>query len=217
MLIVKLAKRLFTVGKAITLGMPNDALDRDPIQLFGEWIKSARDLDFFLPESMSLSTVSANGKPSARMVLLKNYSPEGFTFYTNYASRKCRDLEGNPNVALLFHWNILQRQIRVEGTVVRVPKQESEAYFSSRDRGSQIGTWASKQSAALQDRVGLEQREKKYREKFRDQIVPLPEFWGGYRVCPERIEFWQGRANRLHDRVLFEKNENAWTAGRLYP
>ena len=217
MLIIKLAKRLFTVGKALTLGMPNDALDRDPIELFGEWFKTARDLDFFLPESMSLSTVDANGKPSVRMVLLKNHGPEGFTFYTNYTSRKSRELKGNPNVALLFHWNILQRQVRVEGTAVRVSKQESETYFSSRERGSQIGVWASRQSAPLPDRAELEQRDKKCREKFRDQIVPLPEFWGGFRVSPERIEFWQGRANRLHDRVLFEKNNDAWTAGRLYP
>lgn len=217
MLIVKFAKRLFTVGKAVSFGMPNDALNRDPIQLFGEWFKTARDLDFFLPESMSLSTVDANGKPSVRMVLLKNYGPEGFTFYTNYTSRKSRELEGNSNVALLFHWNILQRQVRVEGRAVRISKQESEAYFSSRDRGSQIGVWASKQSAPLSERAELERRDRKCQEKFRDQAVPLPEFWGGFRVCPERIEFWQGRANRLHDRVLFEKINDAWIAGRLYP
>ena len=189
MLIVKLAKRLFTVGKAVSLGMPNDALNRDPIELFGEWFKTARDLDFFLPESMSLSTVSADGKPSVRMVLLKNYGPDGFTFYTNYTSRKSRELEGNPNVALLFHWNILQRQVRIEGRTVRIPKQESEAYFSSRDRGSQIGVWASKQSAPLSERAELERRDKKCQEKFRDQDVPLPEFWGGFRVSPERLEF----------------------------
>ncbi len=217
MLIVTLAKRLFTVGKALSFGMPEDALERDPIELFGEWFKTARDLDFFLPESMSLATVSAQGKPSVRMVLLKGYDPLGFTFYTNYSSRKSRELDGNVNVALLFHWNILQRQVRVEGTVARVSEQESQAYFASREPGSQIGAWASKQSAPMSGRAELERREKKYRDKFRGQTVPLPEFWGGYRVVPERIEFWQGRANRLHDRVLFEKAANTWTAGRLFP
>ncbi len=217
MMIVTLVKRLFTVGKALSFGMPDDVLDRDPIQLFGEWLKTARELDFFLPESMSLSTVSAHGKPSARMVLLKDHGPGGFTFYTNYTSRKSRQLDGNPNVALLFHWNILQRQVRVEGTVVRVPKPESEAYFASRQRGSQIGAWASKQSSLLEDRAELVQRERRCQEKFHNQRVPLPKFWGGFRVEPEKIEFWQGRTNRLHDRVLFEKNNDTWTTGRLYP
>ncbi len=217
MLVVTLAKRLFTVGKALSFGMPDDVVDRDPVQLFGEWFKTARDLDFFLPESMSLATVSKQGKPSVRMVLLKGYDPEGFTFFTNYTSRKSLELEDNPNVALLFHWNILQRQVRVEGPAVRVSKQESETYFASRERGSQIGAWASKQSARLKDRAELLRREKKYQKQFHDQAVPLPEFWGGFRVNPERIEFWQGRANRMHDRVLFEKEQGAWTADRLYP
>jgi pyridoxamine 5'-phosphate oxidase len=148
---------------------------------------------------------------------LKAHDEQGFVFYTNYGSRKARELEENPRATLLFHWAILQRQIRLEGPVSRVTKEESESYFHSRARGSQVGAWASAQSERLSDRETLERRVKEYEEKFRGQEVPLPPFWGGYRLAPVSIEFWQGRANRLHDRVKFIREGEGWNRIRLYP
>jgi pyridoxamine 5'-phosphate oxidase len=142
------------------------------------------------------------------MVLLKEFNDDGFVFYTNYASRKSQDLNENNKIALLFHWNVLQRQVRIEGRVEKVTPEQSEQYFHSRDRGSQIGAWASKQSSPLASKEALKQSEAYYTEKFAGQEVPLPEFWGGWRIKPHYLEFWQGRANRLHDRICFEQDQN---------
>jgi pyridoxamine 5'-phosphate oxidase len=153
------------------------------------------------------------------MVLLKSFDERGFVFFTNYESRKARELEANPRAALLFHWTKLERQIRLEGTVSRIAKAESEAYFFSRDRGSQIGAWASEQSRELSEREELERRFAEVDLRYQGRIVPLPPFWGGYRLAPLKIEFWQGRKNRLHDRLVFERDADGapWRAGHLYP
>ncbi len=206
-----------TAGKAVSLGLSERSAGHDPLALFSTWFGDAEKAGIFLPESMALATATPDGLPSVRYVLLKAYDERGFVFYTNYESRKARELEENPRATLLFHWAILQRQIRLEGRVSRVTKEESEAYFHSRARGSQVGAWASAQSEALSDRETLERRVKEYQEKFRGQEVPLPPFWGGYRLAPVSIEFWQGRANRLHDRIKFIREGEGWNRVRLYP
>lgn len=210
---------LFTFGQGVALPLPEISPDSDPFDLFQQWFDDANKSGILLPESMSVSTVSANGQPSSRMVLLKEFDQDGFVFYTNFGSRKSQELAQNPNLALLFHWNVLQRQIRIEGTVERVSSEQSERYFHSRDRGSQIGAWASKQSSKMQTANELKEREQHFKEKFAGKEVPLPEFWGGWRVKPHYIEFWQGRASRLHDRICFEKTENSaqWQQFKLHP
>jgi len=206
-----------TAGKAVTLGLSERSAGTDPLLLFSQWFQAAEKGGIFLPESMALATATPDGVPSVRYVLLKAYDERGFVFYTNYASRKAREMDENPEATLLFHWAILQRQVRLEGRVGRISKEESEAYFHSRGRGSQIGAWASAQSEPLPDRETLERRVKEYQEKFRGQEVPLPPFWGGYRLLPRSMEFWQGRANRLHDRIRFIRQGKEWERVRLYP
>jgi pyridoxamine 5'-phosphate oxidase len=181
------------------------------------WLKEAEKSGIILPESMSVSTCNQAGKPSSRMVLLKSVDDQGFVFFTNYGSRKADELEQNPFAALLFHWNMLQRQVRIEGKIERISQAESEAYFHSRGRGSQIGAWASKQSKQLDSRETLVDNVKYYEEKFTGKTVPLPEFWGGYRVIPESIEFWQGKADRLHDRFVYTKQKDGFSMVRLNP
>jgi pyridoxamine 5'-phosphate oxidase len=195
---------LFTFGQGVALPLPDISSQTNPIQLFGQWFNDANKSGILLPESMSVSSCDNNGQPSSRMVLLKEFDEQGFVFYTNYASRKSQDLTENHKIALLFHWNVLQRQVRIEGVVEKVTREQSEKYFHSRDRGSQIGAWASKQSSPLANKEALKKQEIYYTEKFAGQPVPLPEFWGGWRIKPHYIEFWQGRANRLHDRICFE-------------
>lgn len=151
------------------------------------------------------------------MVLLKSFDEQGFVFYSNYGSRKSQELTNNNQVALLFHWGVLQRQVRIEGIVEKVSKKESEQYFQSRDRGSQIGAWASRQSETMCNESELKERFKQMEQEFAGKTVPLPEFWGGWRIIPERIEFWQGRASRLHDRVIFTKQDNRWEVTKLFP
>ena len=206
-----------TAGKAVTLGLSERSAGTDPLLLFSQWFQAAEKGGIFLPESMALATATPDGVPSVRYVLLKAYDERGFVFYTNYASRKAREMDENPEATLLFHWAILQRQVRLEGRVGRISKEESEASFHSRARGSQIGAWASAQSEPLPDRETLERRVKEYQEKFRGQEVPLPPFWGGYRLLPRSMEFWQGRANRLHDRIRFLRQGEEWNRVRLYP
>ena len=206
-----------TAGKAVTLGLSERSAGTDPLLLFSDWFREAEKSGLFLPESMALATATPDGIPSVRYVLLKAYDERGFVFYTNYESRKAREMEENPEATLLFHWAILQRQVRVEGRVTRISEEESAAYFHSRARGSQIGAWASAQSEILPDRETLERRVKEYAEKFRGREVPLPPFWGGYRLAPRSMEFWQGRANRLHDRVKFIRQGGDWDRVRLYP
>lgn len=208
---------LLTFGQGVVLPLPEISENSDPHDLFKLWLNEAENSGILLPESMSISTVNSNGMPSSRMVLLKEHNPEGFIFYTNFGSKKSQELEQNPNIALLFHWNVLQRQVRIEGTVEKISQEKAEKYFHSRDRGSQIGAWASKQSSILTGKNELKEREAFYKKKFANQTVPLPEFWGGYIVKPRYIEFWQGRASRLHDRVIFDLQQNQWQQKRLYP
>ena len=211
---------VFSLGQGIkdlTRGLTEAEVGPDPFRLFGEWFDRARASGLALPEAMTLATASRDGAPSARMVLLKGFDQRGFIFYTNYDSRKCRDLDENPRAALICHWLLLQRQVRIEGTVERTSAEESEAYFRTRLRGSQIGAWASTQSAPLERYDQLVQKAKEVEQKFKAQDIPRPSFWGGYVVKPERIEFWQGRANRLHDRLVYERDGNGWTLTRLNP
>ena len=207
----------FTLGQGLLIENKTLATTDDPISFFESWLSTAKKSGIILPESMSVSTVDHQGKPSSRMVLLKEVNQQGFVFFTNYGSRKSKELEQNPFVALLFHWNMLQRQVRIEGRIERISHEESEAYFHSRSRGSQIGAWASKQSQVFDERQTLVDSVKYYEEKFTNQTIPLPEFWGGYRVIPEKIEFWQGKADRLHDRFVYTKQDNNWEINRLNP
>jgi pyridoxamine 5'-phosphate oxidase len=207
----------FTLGQGVLIENKALTTTNDPIQFFDTWLKEAENTGVVLPESMSVSTCTTEGRPSSRMVLLKEVDQDGFVFFTNYGSRKAGELEQNPFAALLFHWNILQRQVRIEGRIERVSHEESEAYFHSRGRGSQIGAWASKQSQTLDERQSLVDSVKFYEEKFAGKAVPLPAFWGGYRVIPEKIEFWQGKADRLHDRFVYTKQGSEWTITRLNP
>lgn len=207
----------FTLGQGVLIENKSLAMTDDPILFFGDWLKEAETAGIILPESMSVSTCTTQGHPSSRMVLLKEVDQQGFVFFTNYGSRKAAELEQNPFAALLFHWNMLQRQVRVEGRIERISHTESEQYFHSRSRGSQIGAWASKQSQPLAQHQTLVDSVKYYEDKFSGKTVPLPEFWGGYRVIPETIEFWQGKADRLHDRFVYTKQDQKWVASRLNP
>lgn len=208
---------LFTFGQGVALPLPELSSNTTPAQLFELWFDDANKSGILLPEAMSVSSCNADGQPSSRMVLLKDYDEEGFVFFTNYASRKSQELAENNKVALLFHWNVLQRQIRIEGTVEKVSVQESADYFHSRDRGSQVGAWASKQSQRLNHDDELKEQMSHYQDKYSTGEVPHPEFWGGWRIKPHAIEFWQGRANRLHDRLCFEKDGDKWLNFKLNP
>jgi pyridoxamine 5'-phosphate oxidase len=166
---------------------------------------------------VALATADKNGRPAVRMVLLRGVDDRGFVFHTNYESRKARELTENPQAALCVHWHTLEEQIRIEGRVERLSADESDAYFSSRPRGSQLGAWASRQSAVLTSRESLEQEYREIERRFDNQQVPRPPFWGGFRLVPDRIEFWFGRPDRLHDRLLYVRDGSAWTIQRLYP
>jgi pyridoxamine 5'-phosphate oxidase len=210
-------KAVLTLGQGVATGIPPVAEDADPVELFTSWFHAAEEAGILLPESVALATASPDGFPNARMVLLKHADAQGFVFFTNYESQKARELDANPRAALCFHWAILQRQVRVAGSVMRVSAEESAAYFGTRGRGSQIGAWASTQSRDLPRRTELEQRVKEREAEFAGRDVPLPPFWGGYRLMPERIEFWQGRTDRLHDRLVFTREGARWSTRRLYP
>lgn len=189
----------------------------DPFQLFDTWYAEARVSEINDSNAMALATADADGRPSSRMVLLKGHGPDGFVFYTNRGSRKAGELDANAHVALLFHWKSQRRQIRIEGSVARATDAESDAYFASRGRDSQLGAWASDQSRPLDDRATFEARFAEMQAKFDGQDVPRPPFWGGYRVTPAVIEFWQDRAHRLHERRVFTRTPDGWTEGLLYP
>jgi pyridoxamine 5'-phosphate oxidase len=188
----------------------------DPHQLFDAWLAEAEASEPNDPNAMCVATVGANGAPSARMVLLKGHD-EGFVFYTNGESRKAAELAGTPRAALLFHWKSLRRQVRIEGEVTAVTAAEADRYFATRSRASQLGAAASDQSRPLPDRATFERRLAEVEERYRDRPVPRPAHWGGYRVTPDRFEFWQDRAHRLHERRTFERAGQGWDQGLLYP
>jgi pyridoxamine 5'-phosphate oxidase len=208
---------LLTMGRGVALGLPEASADQDPIELFGVWFRAAQRSGILLPEAMSLATCSGDGRPAARMLLLKGFDAQGFVFYTNYESRKAEELSRNPYAAMVFHWAVLQRQVRVEGPVERLSREASYAYFRTRARGSRVGAWASRQSAVVEEPAELERQVRHYEQAFEGRDIPLPPYWGGYRVIPARIEFWQGRVNRLHDRLAFTRAPGGWQAERLYP
>jgi pyridoxamine 5'-phosphate oxidase len=189
----------------------------DPFALFDAWLQEARGSEVNDPEAMALATAAADGRSSVRAVLLKGHGPEGFVFYTNCGSRKAQEIAANPNVALLFHWKSLRRQVRIEGVAHEVDPSEADAYFATRSRESQIGAWASDQSRPLPDRALFEARYEESKRKFEGMAVPRPPYWSGYRVVPERIEFWSDRPHRLHERRLFTLTGNGWIEGLLYP
>jgi pyridoxamine 5'-phosphate oxidase len=189
----------------------------DPFALFDAWFAEAKAAEINDPEAMALATCGANGRPSIRMVLLKGHGPDGFAFYTNLDSRKGEELTANPSAALLFHWKALRRQVRIEGTVEPVATEQADAYFASRGRDSQIGAWASDQSRPLASRAEFEVRCDAVRARFEGQDVPRPGRWGGFRLVPERIEFWLDRPHRLHERRLFTRDGDGWAEGLLYP
>lgn len=189
----------------------------DPFALFDDWFAQARAGEPNDPNAMALATADAAGRPSVRMVLLKGHGPDGFVFYTNRDGRKAGDLAANPHAALLFHWKSLRRQVRVEGAVTPASDAESDAYFATRSRDSQLGAWASDQSRPLDARATFEARFAEVQARFDGGDVPRPPFWGGYRVVPEQIEFWSDRAHRLHERRLFTRAGDGWAEGLLYP
>jgi pyridoxamine 5'-phosphate oxidase len=207
-----------TRGGGILPTLDETEVDPDPIVQFGRWFGDARAAGLPEPEAMTLATTGPDGRPSARMVLLKGFDQRGFVFYTNYTSRKSRELAASPAAALVFWWPPpLQRQVRIEGLVERVSHEESEAYFRTRPFGSQLGAWASNQSEVIPGRDVLEKRLEELSARYADGEVPLPPFWGGFRLAPQVIELWQGRPNRLHDRLRYRRDGDRWTIERLSP
>ncbi len=189
----------------------------EPFDLFASWMKDAAAKEINDPDAMNLATVDDRGRPSSRMVLLKSVDPRGFVFYSNLESRKGRELAVNPFVALCFHWKSLRRQVRVEGPAEPVSDEEADAYYASRARGSQIGAWASQQSRPLESRFALEKRVAEFTAKFGLGKVPRPPHWSGFRVLPQRIEFWTDKPFRLHERAVYVREGEAWTMEKLYP
>ena len=200
-------------------GLHESDLAADPIDQFRTWFEQAIAAGIEGPEAMTLATADPEGRPAARIVLLKDFSPAGFVFFTNYDSVKAAELAANPRVELLFFWKELERQVRINGRAERVGREISEQYFHSRPRGSQVGAWASKQSSVVSGREELEAKYGEFDALYAQGEVPLPEFWGGYCVVPEYFEFWQGRENRLHDRLRYRQTREAagWVIERLSP
>jgi pyridoxamine 5'-phosphate oxidase len=203
---------------AILDELDENLIERDPIRQFQIWFSEAQNAKLPLPDAMTLATATPDGRPSARMVLLKQVDDNGFVFFTNYRSAKAAQLDANPYAALVFYWAQLDRQVRVEGSVVKTSPEESAAYFQTRPRESQIGAWASPQSEVISARAVLEQRARDLEKQYCEREIDCPGYWGGYRLKPDRIEFWKSRPGRLHDRLLYERNaEGGWTIKRLAP
>jgi len=203
-------------------GLTEADANPDPTEQFRRWFGEALAANLYEPNAMTLATSTPDGRPSARVVLLKGFDKRGFVFYTNYEGRKARELEDNPYCALVFYWGELERQVRVEGRAGRVSEGESDAYYGSRPRGSRLGAWASAQSCPIGGRGALEERLRGLEAEYEGREVPRPPFWGGYRVVPREIEFWQGRENRLHDRLLYRCQDGGgdpggWRIERLQP
>jgi pyridoxamine 5'-phosphate oxidase len=197
--------------------LSEDKVDKNPFSQFAFWWDEALRAEIDEVNAMTLSTVTKEGKPGSRIVLLKGYDKDGFVFFTNYESRKGRDLQMNPYASLLFFWKELERQVRIEGPCEKVTEAESDEYFLSRPDGSRIGAWASPQSQVISSRDVLDQNIIELENRFQGQHIPRPPHWGGYRVKPEQMEFWQGRPSRLHDRILYTRGSAGWTINRLAP
>ena len=199
------------------VGLTREQLNSDPVLQFEAWFKEANEAEH-IPNAMSLATVCKSGEPMVRTVLLKWFDENGFVFFTNYKSRKADQIADNPSVAMLFNWVALERQVNINGVAEKVDTSESLKYFLSRPRGSQLGSWVSDQRSVLTSRKILEMNLQELKRKFAKRNIPLPDFWGGYRIKPESFEFWQGRPNRLHDRFLYSKKDNeSWGIERLAP
>jgi pyridoxamine 5'-phosphate oxidase len=198
-------------------GLREKSAHRDPIQQFSRWFEEAVRAGLHEPNAMSLATTTRRGHPSTRVVLLKDFGHAGFAFFTNYGSRKGREIDNNPRAALAFYWHEFERQVRIEGKVKRVSRAVSAVYFASRPRDAQLGAWASNQSGLITSRAELESKFKRIEKQYAGKPVPVPPFWGGYIVVPDAIEFWQGRANRLHDRLLYKRRGKKWSLSRLSP
>ncbi|MEQ8506937.1 MAG: pyridoxamine 5'-phosphate oxidase [Rhodospirillales bacterium] len=196
---------------------PRSPAKDDPIAKFQDWLKEAEGKEISNPNAMALATSTASGRPSVRMVLLKEVDDRGFVFYTNLESRKGGELDGNPFASLCFYWKSLERQVRVEGAVQPVDPAEADAYFESRHRSSRIGAWASEQSRPMKTRFDLEKRVAEFTAKFHVGAVPRPDFWSGFRVVPDRIEFWTEAMFRLHERIVYHRADNGWETERLFP
>ncbi len=203
---------------ATGFALDRDDLDDDPIVQFEAWFRYACETVPMDPNAFVVSTVDRDNRPSSRTVLLKSFDENGFVFYTNYDSKKAQHIEHNPYVSMLFFWSEAARQVKIRGKAEKIPTAESMKYFLSRPRGSQIGAWVSAQSSVISSRSLLEAKFQEIKKKFRNKEVPLPSFWGGYRVVPDQVEFWQGRRNRLHDRFEYSKQaDGSWTIERLAP
>lgn len=198
-------------------GLRREQLNPNPFEQLRVWIEDAESAGLLQPNALSLATVDANGMPSVRTVLLKSFDEQGLIFFTNYQSRKANEISNNGNVGILFPWVPLERQIKIRGRAEKISTSESFKYFTSRPEGSQLAAWCSPQSRKVESRAALETLFANMQDKFRSGKIPLPDFWGGYRVVPETIEFWQGRINRLHDRFEYQRSENGWDINRLAP
>jgi pyridoxamine 5'-phosphate oxidase len=197
--------------------LDESTVSADPFAEFARWLEEAVAAQVVEPEAMTLATANAEGTPSARMVLLRGFDERGFVFFTDYRSQKGVELERNPRAALVFHWSELERQIRITGTVTATAREESEAYFRTRPRGSRIGAWASHQSQIIPSRRQLDERVAELESRYPDDEIPLPPYWGGFRLAPAAIEFWQGRTSRLHDRIRYVREGERWRIERLSP